>query len=817
MKRSLLFVLLIVFIGISAQKDCITALNICGNSNINYSPNGYGNVYESLGGCLTSGGENHSVWYKFEIATSGTLTFVITPSTAVDYDWAVYGPNVTCNTLGLPIRCNAAGTFGATGLNMISTLLTATPGSTTPYCRYMDVVAGETYYLFIDNWVGLGYNTVAPFSLTWGGTATLADPFMNSSTTPHPFIPPGNPPSTSGGPQEIPICGTTSSFDFTTLSSGIINGNPNFTVTYHLTSNDALAGTAPLTSPYNITTNTTYYYSIAYHDPNNGGTPTCRQIGSFKFVDKSINLIISSIGTGICPAGGSLVLTSNQPTGNTWSTGETTPSITVTAGGTYTLTNTNGYCSATSSITINEYPNPNLSISGNLNICDNGSTVLTATATGTGNTYTWSTGANTPSITATSAGTYTVTVTTAEGCQYTAAATVISQPGINVNIATPQAITCNVTEVTLNATPSTYPPGSTFLWTTTNGTIVSGANTLTPVVNAAGYYKLVITSPSGCFAENTIYVSQNIFPPNVYITNATTICEGESVTFSATGTAVSYIWNGIPSTSTTFTDTPATTTTYEIIGIGANGCPTPQPIMITVNVIPAPNSILTDTITCPGIPAILEAGYDPSYSYLWSTGETTPSISPSASGVYTVSISNGSCSKTFSANLIYEPTPEIREITYEGEALTIIAVNHGVSPLEYSINNGFTWQTSHVFYNIEHNTTYNITVRNMGTSCSTETDYYTYFVPNTITPNQDGINDQIDFSQLIKFDNFHGIIVDRMGRTVFKPSEATPVWNGTLLGRPLPTDTYWYKLNWTDRLSKHLISKSGWIVVKNRD
>lgn len=154
MKKTLLFVIILISQTFFSQEDCSTALTVCGNSSITYSPSGIGLVNESLGGCLSTG-EHNSIWYKITIATSGTLTFDLVPTDpAADYDWAVYGPNVACGNLGSPIRCNAATVIGvgaSTGLNMTSTVISAAGGSTTPYCQYLDVTAGQTYYLYIDN------------------------------------------------------------------------------------------------------------------------------------------------------------------------------------------------------------------------------------------------------------------------------------------------------------------------------------------------------------------------------------------------------------------------------------------------------------------------------------------------------------------------------------------------------------------------------------------------------------------------------------------------------------------------------------------
>lgn len=288
MKKTLLFFFLIISRTFFAQADCATALSVCGNSNITYSPTGIGAVNENLGGCLSTG-EHNSIWYRFTIATGGTLTFDLVPTDpGADYDWAVYGPNVTCGSLGSPLRCNAATVIGvgaSTGLNMTSTLLSAAGGSLTPYCRYLDVLPGQTYYLYIDNWVGAGSTTVAPFSLTWGGTATLASPFTDPTIQPHPFTPPGVPAANPANPREIIICENPMIFNFNTLSAGILNGNPNFVISYHTSQNEALSGANPILTPITVNTTSIYYYSIHYQDPANPANPinSCRQIGLFKF------------------------------------------------------------------------------------------------------------------------------------------------------------------------------------------------------------------------------------------------------------------------------------------------------------------------------------------------------------------------------------------------------------------------------------------------------------------------------------------------------------------------------------------------------
>ncbi|MDF2933088.1 MAG: gliding motility-associated C-terminal protein [Chryseobacterium sp.] len=278
MKKLLLFFVLIISQLFYSQSDCISAIPVCGNSGFSYNSQDDGNIAEELGGCLSTD-ERYTVWYTFTIATSGTLTFTIDPVVfADDYDFGVYGPNLTCTTLGNPIRCNYSGADGPTGLSLTST--DPNGGTFGQWSSFMDVVAGQTYYLVIDNFS----QSQTGFSLNWGGTATLTSAFNNPALTPNPFIPPGTPSATPGAPNEILKCALPMQFDFTTLSAGIINGNPNFTVTYHDTENNAITGNSPITTAL-VNGTTIYYYRLKYTDPANPTNPIngCFQLGEFKF------------------------------------------------------------------------------------------------------------------------------------------------------------------------------------------------------------------------------------------------------------------------------------------------------------------------------------------------------------------------------------------------------------------------------------------------------------------------------------------------------------------------------------------------------
>jgi BspA type Leucine rich repeat region (6 copies)/Secretion system C-terminal sorting domain/SprB repeat/Ig-like domain CHU_C associated len=146
--------------------------------------------------------------------------------------------------------------------------------------------------------------------------------------------------------------------------------------------------------------------------------------------------IAPSDTTTFC-AGGSVTLTSSSATGNVWSTGETTESITVSTSGTYNVAVTNGDCTSATSegITVTVNPLPTTGVTESLG-------VLTATQTGA--TYQWYecpstllTGETNQTFTPTASGDYKVEVTmgscTATSACTTVTVTTLSNKGFELN------------------------------------------------------------------------------------------------------------------------------------------------------------------------------------------------------------------------------------------------------------------------------------------------------------------------------------------------------------------------------------------------
>lgn len=194
---------------------------------------------------------------------------------------------------------------------------------------------------------------------------------------------------------------------------------------------------------------------------------------------------------GICD-GSVVTLSAQGGMAYLWSTGQTAAMIDVQASGTYQLVAFNQYgCTDTTSHTLIQYSNPQISITGPAAICPDAEGILTAIGNGS---ILWNTGDTTTSITVTTPGYYAVQVTDLNGCSATTSQNVSTLSSPVIVIAGPNDMcadeTVSLTAVCANA--------SSFSWNTgvSNNTIqVSPVSTTT--------YSVTAISADGCVAHQS--------------------------------------------------------------------------------------------------------------------------------------------------------------------------------------------------------------------------------------------------------------------------------------------------------------------------
>mgnify|MGYP000294804914 CR=1 FL=1 len=262
---------------------------------------------------------------------------------------------------------------------------------------------------------------------------------------------------------------------------------------------------------------------------------------------------------------------------------------------------------------------PVVNLGNDTTICSGTSLVLSS---GLDSSYRhqWNTGDTTPNITATAAGQYIVQVVNGSGTVITADTLLLTIENLTLNLGNDTSFSTSYT-LTVSLTPGNI------LWST-------GSTSSSITVFTSGVYWVTFTSPLGCSYTDTIVLQKIIPPPVINLGNDTTICSRTSlILFSRLSLSHRNLWsNGdtMPSISVT------TSGQYWVHILDTSG---------TV--------ISTDTIHVTVENLLLFLGNDTSFvdsiilsipiiggSLVWSSGQTSLSLTVKNSGTYWVTFTS---------------------------------------------------------------------------------------------------------------------------------------------------------------------------------
>ncbi len=359
-------------------------------------------------------------------------------------------------------------------------------------------------------------------------------------------------------------------------------------------------------------------------------------------------------GPGILSGGNSPVATVNEP-------------------GTYSLTVTTGSgasaCSDVASVEV--LPDPNIAVAAAfapppLSCLQPIGTIDGAgTSTGPSFSYDWSfspgpggippgilSGGNTPSPVVDQPGTYTLVVTNAvSGCTATTSVLVsadLSPPLAAADNAGP--LSCTMPSATLDGTGSSTGPAFSYLWSTSDGFIASGANTLQQcVVSAPGLYTLTVTnSQNGCSASASTLVSGTAALPTADAGPPAVLSCADSIAFlngtgSGPGDSLAFHWthfspvgvpgNGIASGDSTLMPTVFLPGWYVLTVTDLDsGCTASDSVLVTSDVVPPLASAGPPRMLSCQVPSLPLDGSGsstgPTLVYLWSFVPAPGSVGP---------------------------------------------------------------------------------------------------------------------------------------------------------------------------------------------
>jgi len=359
------------------------------------------------------------------------------------------------------------------------------------------------------------------------------------------------------------------------------------------------------------------------------------------------------------------------------------------------------------------------------------------------------------------------------------------------------ATLCGSGAVTLQATSNS---GSVYWYTSaTGGTPIAAGNSFTtPILNATTIY-YADAFPLSCTSGTRTAVTATINPIPVISANPTnSVCGNGSVTLTANTTiGIIYWYDSLTATTPLASGTSFTTpvlnqnTTYYVEG-NNNGCLSATRIPVVVLVYPIPIVTNENVVLCENSTVTIDAGLT-NVTYLWSTSETTKTIIVSTPGIYNVTVTSlppQNCSNTKTITVVQNTAPIIQEVIIENTTASIII--NGFGNFEFSID-GINYQNSNVF-EIAEGGLYTAYVRERS-GCGTDNKTFIIItIPKFFTPNNDGANDLWIIKGLIYYPKAEVKIFDRFGKLITKLNSIYFSWDGTLNGKNLLSDDYWYVL-----------------------
>ncbi len=452
----------------------------------------------------------------------------------------------------------------------------------------------------------------------------------------------------------------------------------------------------------------------------NGGAVIGSQIaspdtGMVAFVVPSVNDILVSVTSAasscsINSASASATVTSGgtAPFSYVWGQGYmgapntawNTASISnIAANNTYTVsvTDANG-CIATDYAYIQFNPTITLSITGTQENCNHHDGTATAVANGgtVPYTYAWGNAGITQEITGLAGrNSYYVTVTDAAGCQNTTSYYVLRYSPINANL-TDVNEQCSGSNGSASVAPTGGTAPYTFVWS-------NGATTTSIIGLAASYYYVTVTDNNGCSVSTGAFV-QNTSPINSHATYTNQVCSGAlgSATLAPTGGTVPYTFawsNG----ATTASLSNLTSGSYAYTITDNTGCTYNSTITINLTIPFTASASKTDE-TClehNGSATANVSGTSSPFSFLWSTGASTQTISGLSQGYYSVTITdNSGCSVVKDAYILRaSPLSAALSITqasciFTPDGSAAVSVSGGTAPYTYLWGNGSTTATA---------------------------------------------------------------------------------------------------------------------------
>ena len=383
----------------------------------------------------------------------------------------------------------------------------------------------------------------------------------------------------------------------------------------------------PVTIPQRFYTSNLYRLRVIATDP-----PTIGTDNGSNFSIRPLPLAKLGEDITLCTGSSRQLDVTNENATYLWSTGATTPVITVSTAGTYSVAVSNSCGTSRDTVKVKLLSPPSLELGPDKQICQNSVVVLEADSGAS--SYLWSTGATTRRINAVLAGKYVVYATNACGT---------SRDSVNVTYLQAQSLElgadrglCPGNSITLNATTA----GSTYLWST-------GSTAPSITITQPGTYAVNVNTQCGLLSDQVTIFNGAI---NLSAGADVQLCRGGTATLQATG-ANSYTWN-TGQTGSIIQVSPQNTTTYTVSASNIYNCTASDQVQVQVLQSPTTPQVTAqgNTTFCNGDSVTLQTPVQNGFTYQWLrnglsvSGAESASYKARSTANYQVRVSNaGKC------------------------------------------------------------------------------------------------------------------------------------------------------------------------------
>jgi gliding motility-associated-like protein len=503
--------------------------------------------------------------------------------------------------------------------------------------------------------------------------------------------------------------------------------------------------------------------------------------------------------------------------------------INVNMSGIYNLTGAVNGCTSMASTTVTVYALPTVTLSSSGDVCQNFPLTLSA---GGATSYVWSGPMGfssaqstifTPSAPVVMTGSYLVIGTDINGCKNTATINQMVYP-------TPALLAFGAKSCygeTLNFSAS---GGIFYSWTGPDSFTSSVQNPTIPAgYQNAGSYTVVTTGAGSC--TNIAVVSATVYsPPLISWSGNASVCKGDIFTFKAAGGVV-YKWldrNGIISNTDTYTVSsvdPNYVGSYTVLGYNEYGCG--NSTVVNPNILPLPVGAVGPVTEGACVPFTAKYQFEKKSANIiklgWSMDDGNfvmdsliayqQILVPGLHKIKVDMIDANGCKNSVTTTVEGYPVPSAA-IRFSNDYPT--EMDNSVTFYDNSSGANITkwyWDFASNGVNVsrKQNPTYaypgpgkylvylKVTsdygcVDSTGKLISVEEDL-TFYIPNSFTPNGDGLNDTFT-PKGISIKKYQMDIFDRWGELLFTTTDLTVGWDGRKKssGEILPSDVYVYKI-----------------------